>query len=258
MPSRTRQRERSAADEILDTDSRPRGDGAALRTSTARPHPCRTPDARAVSSDRNRRDVGLCERVLRAASYVPRGRARCRRSRDRANAGGFRHCGRADGGRGGGTSSTVGRTASRSATRSRVCGRGRAAFTALSLYAVSTTALGVTPPRYLDGVGLLLGLAHGLFFPALNVLMLSRVPRSHRGRALALFTTSFHFEVTDTAVLGPVAAMSGYPAVFVAAGAVTALDAWLLSASRLLREPAAEPTLAAPVHSFASAPERVR
>jgi len=137
-------------------------------------------------------------------------------------------------------------------------GRGRAAFAALSAYAVGTASLGVTPARYLDGVGLLLGLSHGLFFPALNVLVLSRVPRSHRGRSLALFTASFHFGVAGTAVLGPVAATNGYAVVFAAAGAVTALGAWLLSVSSVLREPPSAPIVAAPARPFVSEPERVR
>jgi MFS family permease len=136
-------------------------------------------------------------------------------------------------------------------------GRGRAAFGALTAYAIGTAALGVTPVRFLNGIGLLLGLAHGLFFPALNVLMLSRVPRSHRGRTLALFTASFHFGVAGTALLGPVAATSGYPAVFAAAGAVTALGALLLSTSRTLREPAPQRRVVATIPSLAPGPERL-
>lgn len=116
-------------------------------------------------------------------------------------------------------------------------GRGRAAFAALMAYAMGTAALGVTPARWMDAVGLLLGLSHGLFFPALNVLMLSRVPRSHRGRALALFTASFHLGLAGIALLGPLADALGYPAVFAGAGAVAALGALLLSTSRVLREP---------------------
>jgi MFS family permease len=137
-------------------------------------------------------------------------------------------------------------------------GRGRAAFAALTTYAIGTAALGVTPARFMDGVGLLLGLAHGLFFPALNVLMLSRVPRSHRGRALALFTAAFHFGVAGTAVLGPIAASRGYPAVFAAAGAVTALGALLLSTSRTLREPAEVVSLVATATSLAPGPRHAR
>jgi MFS family permease len=137
-------------------------------------------------------------------------------------------------------------------------GRGRAAFAALTTYALGTAALGVTPARFMDGVGLLLGLAHGLFFPALNVLMLSRVPRSHRGRALALFTAAFHFGVAGTAVLGPVAASRGYPAVFAAAGAVTALGALLLSTSRTLREPAEVVSVVATAASLAPGPRHAR
>ena len=135
-------------------------------------------------------------------------------------------------------------------------GRGRAAFGALAAYAIGTAALGVVPARFLDAIGLLLGLSHGLFFPALNVLMLSRVPRSHRGRALALFTASFHFGVAGTALLGPIAATGGYPAVFAAAGAVTALGALLLSTSRTLREPEPARSVVAAAPSLASRPER--
>lgn len=115
-------------------------------------------------------------------------------------------------------------------------GRGRAAFAALTAYSIATVTLGVAPARFLDSVGLLLGLAHGLFFPALNVLMLSRVPRSHHGRVLALFTASFHFGVAGTALLGPVADASGYPVVFAVAGGVTTLGALLLSTSRVFRD----------------------
>jgi MFS family permease len=137
-------------------------------------------------------------------------------------------------------------------------GRDRAAFGALAAYAVGTAALGVTPARYMDALGLFLGLAHGLFFPALNVLMLSRVPRSHRGRALALFTASFHFGVAGTALLGPIAATRGYPTVFAAAGAMTALGAMLLSTSRTLREPQPQVSILASGASLATSPERAR
>lgn len=137
-------------------------------------------------------------------------------------------------------------------------GRGRAAFGALAVYAIGTAALGVIPGRFLDAIGLLLGLSHGLFFPALNVLMLSHVPRSHRGRALALFTAAFHFGVAGTALLGPVAATSGYPAVFVAAGAVTSLGALLLSTSSTLREPEPALSVVTAAPSLASRPELAR
>jgi MFS family permease len=137
-------------------------------------------------------------------------------------------------------------------------GRARAAFGALAAYACGTALLGVTPVALLEAVGVFLGLSHGLFFPALNVLMLSRVPRSHRGRALALFTAAFHFGVAGTAILGPLAAAHGYPTVFAAAGAITGLGAVLLSRSRVLQEsapgsvsPAATATLAVPRSSSA-------
>jgi MFS family permease len=118
-------------------------------------------------------------------------------------------------------------------------GRGRAALMALAAYAAGTAVLGLTPIRYLDALGLFLGLCHGLFFPALNVLMLSRVPRSHRGRALAVFTGAFHFGVAATAPLGRVAEQYGYTTVFGLAGGVTMLGVLILSRSRLLHaEPA--------------------
>lgn len=114
-------------------------------------------------------------------------------------------------------------------------GRGRAAVAALLAYACGTLALGMSPARYYEGIGLFLGLSHGLFFPALNVLMLSRVPRSHRGRALALFVAAFHLGVASTALLGPIAASQGYPLVFALAAAATAAGAGLLRCSVVVR-----------------------
>ena len=111
-------------------------------------------------------------------------------------------------------------------------GRKRAAITALSLYGLGTAVLGVVPPWMMNGMGLFLGLAHGLFFPALNVLMLSRVPSNRRGRTLAVFTGSFHFGVAITALLGPVAEAAGYATVFGLAGTIC-----VLGVVGLLREP---------------------
>jgi MFS family permease len=107
-------------------------------------------------------------------------------------------------------------------------GRRRAAAGALAVYAVATATLGVTPLALMNAMGLLLGLSHGLFFPALNVLMLSRVPTRRRGRTLGVFTGSFHFGVAITALLGPVAATAGYPTVFALAGAICALGLFAL------------------------------
>jgi MFS family permease len=107
-------------------------------------------------------------------------------------------------------------------------GRRRAAAGALAVYALATAALGVTPLGLMNAMGLLLGLSHGLFFPALNVLMLSRVPARRRGRTLGVFTGSFHFGVAVTALLGPVAETAGYATVFALAGAICALGLFAL------------------------------
>ncbi len=112
-------------------------------------------------------------------------------------------------------------------------GRRRAATIALAAYALGTAALGVTPLALMNAMGLFLGLSHGLFFPALNVLMLSRVPLERRGRTLAVFTGSFHFGVAITALLGPIAEVAGYPAVFALAGTVCALGLTAFMAEQL-------------------------
>jgi hypothetical protein len=59
-------------------------------------------------------------------------------------------------------------------------------------------------------------------------------------------------------VLGPVAASRGYPTVFAAAGAVTALGALLLSTSRTLREPAEVVSVVATAVSLAPGARHVR
>jgi MFS family permease len=105
-------------------------------------------------------------------------------------------------------------------------GRHRVAVGALLLYALVVLAIAAMRPSNAPILGAVFGIAHGLFFPALNALAVTAVPVSERGRVMAIFTGSFSLGLwAGATVLGVVAARAGYPATFVAAslGAGTAL-----------------------------------
>ena len=128
-------------------------------------------------------------------------------------------------------------------------GRHRASIGSLLLYAVAVTAMIGLRPGGLAWIGLLFGLAHGLFYPAFNALALERSGPRERGKVMALFQGWFNVGFAGgTFALGYLAAVHGYPAVFATAGLATFAAVALLALSpegRLSRS-AAPPGSTAP------------
>lgn len=112
----------------------------------------------------------------------------------------------------------------------------RVARWSLVLYAAVVFALPLASAEMLDGLGALYGVAHGLFFPAINAIAVTAVRPHERGRMVAVFTGAFALgHAVGATGLGGVAEAAGYGAVFVVAGVGTVAAAILLIASPPLR-----------------------
>jgi len=114
-------------------------------------------------------------------------------------------------------------------------GRHRVAVFALNLYTlVVLSAAGLTP-GLLEPIGALLGVAHGLFFPAFNAIVLVGARPCERGKLATVFTGAFYGGLALGALpFGWIAEAAGYPAVFVGAAAMTFAAGGLLVFSRPL------------------------
>jgi len=121
-------------------------------------------------------------------------------------------------------------------------GRRRAALGSLAAYGAAILALAGMRPETAPLLGAVFGAAHGLFFPALNALVVAAVPRAERGRIVAIFTGAFSLGLwAGASLLGLVAARAGYPAVFVLAAGGVACAIAVLAASPALKAAAAAP-----------------
>ncbi len=115
-------------------------------------------------------------------------------------------------------------------------GRHRVALAALVLYAAVVLAMAAMRPGLLEVYGAIFGLAHGVFYPAINALAVIATPAHERGRIIAIFTGSFSLGLwAGPTGLGVVAAHLGYPAAFVVAAAGVVAAAIILDRSRELR-----------------------
>jgi MFS family permease len=112
----------------------------------------------------------------------------------------------------------------------------RVARGALALYGVVVLALAGAGPHALEPLGALFGLAHGLFYPAVNAMAVTAVRPHERGRMIAVFTGAFALGLAVGAMpLGHLAAVGGYPLVFVTAAGCTLVALAILVASPPLR-----------------------
>lgn len=124
-------------------------------------------------------------------------------------------------------------------------GRHRVALFALLLYTAVVLAMADLRPAMLEVYGAVFGLAHGLFFPAINAMAVTACAPHERGRMMAIFTGSFSLGLwAGPTLLGIVAARAGYPAVFVLAAAGTLTAAIVLARSRVLRDAGPRPVRA--------------
>jgi MFS family permease len=112
----------------------------------------------------------------------------------------------------------------------------RVACGALVLYAAVVGALAAAGPAALEPLGALFGVAHGLFYPAVNAMAVTAVRAHERGRMIAIFTGAFAVGLScGSTLLGYVAASGGYPLVFILAACGTLVAVVILITSPPLR-----------------------
>lgn len=94
----------------------------------------------------------------------------------------------------------------------------------VTLYAMGLASLGWAGSEFQMGVAaVLLGAGHGLLFPVLTALVVSRARDAERGSAMAIFTSLFDLAVLTAApVAGAVIDWRGYTAAFVGLGVFVA------------------------------------
>jgi MFS family permease len=112
----------------------------------------------------------------------------------------------------------------------------RVAIVSLVLYALVVLTMAAIGPELLDPLGALFGLAHGLFYPAVNAIAVTAVHRHERGRMMAIFTGAFSLGLSGgVMLLGLMAEAAGYPAVFAVAALGALIAVGVLVGSRALR-----------------------
>ena len=118
-------------------------------------------------------------------------------------------------------------------------GRNRISVAALTLYAICVFWMGDLTPSTLVWIGGFFGVAHGLFYPAFNALVLEPVAELARGKVYALFIGAFNagWGISGLA-LGFVAESHGYPTVFAISGAGVLIALAMLVSAREIRSPA--------------------
>lgn len=98
----------------------------------------------------------------------------------------------------------------------------RISLGSLSLYAIVIWSMTSLDSLGLVVLGLGLGVAHGLFYPAFTAIVLSNAPPDERGRRLSIIQASLNLGMgCGGIVLGWIAAEFGYPIIFqISAGAI--------------------------------------
>ncbi|MDJ0867039.1 MAG: MFS transporter [Myxococcota bacterium] len=110
-------------------------------------------------------------------------------------------------------------------------GNHRAALIALAAYVPAVLATIWLDRLGLAVVGIGLGLSHGVFYPAFNAVAVTTARPNERGKLMALHQAAFQVGMASGGLLGLLAAVAGYPAVFVAAAGGLALAFLLLASS---------------------------
>lgn len=108
-------------------------------------------------------------------------------------------------------------------------GRLRVAKATLVLYIIAPLALIWLPTLGLFVTGALLGLAHGMFFPAFNAVAVEYAEESERGKAMGAYNGAFNIGfAAGSYLLGYVAIATGYPTIFMIAALTCAVAFALL------------------------------
>jgi len=109
----------------------------------------------------------------------------------------------------------------------------RSSLVALCLYAIVPPALGLLGPGRLFVIGSMMGLAHGIAYPAVTALGIERADASSRGMVVSIVHGAFNGGHAFFAyALGSAAAAWGYGPTFWTAGGITAVGALVLWAPR--------------------------
>jgi MFS family permease len=101
-------------------------------------------------------------------------------------------------------------------------GRRNVALVGLTLYGVIVLAMSALTPGLLILFGAVFGVAHGLFYPALNALAIAGSDPSRRGTVMTYFNGAFNAGFAVSVIpCGLIAHHYGYSAVFLLAGLTT-------------------------------------
>lgn len=109
-------------------------------------------------------------------------------------------------------------------------GRRRISVAAMLLYGAAVIAMAGLRPGILEWLGVTLGLAHGVIYPALNALAIESVSDGARGRAMTYYSSAFTLGSTLSVwFLGWLASRVGFPPIFILAGSAVIIAAGILS-----------------------------
>lgn len=107
----------------------------------------------------------------------------------------------------------------------------RSSVFALCAYAIVPPTLGILGPGHLFAIGSMMGLGHGIAYPAVTALGIERADASSRGMVVSIVHGAFNAGHAFFAfALGSAVSLWGYGATFWAAGAITAMGALVLRA----------------------------
>lgn len=109
----------------------------------------------------------------------------------------------------------------------------RSSVVAFCLYSAVPPILGVLGPKHLFAIGAMMGLGHGIAYPAVTALGIARAAASSRGMVVSIIHGAFNGGHAIFAfALGLVAAEWDYDVAFWTAGVVTSSGALLLGVTR--------------------------
>ena len=118
-------------------------------------------------------------------------------------------------------------------------GRLQVARMSLLLYIFAPLSLVWLPWFGLLATGALLGVSHGLFFPALNAVAVDLATDHERGKAMAAYNGAFNVGfASGSYLMGYLAIATGFPAIFVSAALICAIAFALLATTRAHPHPA--------------------
>lgn len=112
-------------------------------------------------------------------------------------------------------------------------GRLRVAKRVILLYCLAPLSLVWLPDLGLVLTGAIIGLSHGIFFPALNAVAVEYCAAHERGKAMGAYNTAFNLGFAGGSfLLGHLAIAAGYPAIFLLATATCVVAAAVLATTR--------------------------